>query len=151
MSRKRLSVSNKRSLSRWCSPMDGSSNTYMTPVKPLPIWLAKRMRCASPPDRVSAERDKDKYSKPTLVKNFKRLLISFTILSAMANLAPVNSSVSKKVSANFKGTSQTSCMFLLPTFTKRAALRKRVPLQSGQVFELRYLANSSRTVCESVS
>jgi len=34
----------------------GPSSTYMTPVRPEPIWLASRMRCASPPDSVSAER-----------------------------------------------------------------------------------------------
>ena len=42
------------SLSRWCRPIDGSSSTYITPTRPAPIWLARRMRCASPPDRVSA-------------------------------------------------------------------------------------------------
>jgi hypothetical protein len=41
-------------LSRWCSPMDGSSSTYRTPTRPDPIWVASRMRCASPPDRVAA-------------------------------------------------------------------------------------------------
>ena len=55
-SRRRFSVSISRSLSRWCSPMDGSSRTYITPVRPEPIWLASRMRCASPPESVSAER-----------------------------------------------------------------------------------------------
>ena len=30
--------------------------TDWAPVKPEPIWLARRMRCASPPDKVSAER-----------------------------------------------------------------------------------------------
>ena len=151
ISRRRFRVSSKRSLSRWCKPIEGSSNTYMTPVKPLPIWLAKRMRCASPPERVSAERESDKYSNPTLVKNLSRLLISFTILSAIASLAPVRTRVSKKVSANLRGTWQTSWMFLLPTFTWRASLRKRVPAQSGQLCELRYFASSSRTVEESVS
>ena len=36
----------------------GSSSTYMTPTRPAPIWLASRMRWASPPERVSAERDR---------------------------------------------------------------------------------------------
>ncbi len=43
-----------RRLSRWCSPMEGSSRMYMTPVSPDPTWLASRMRCASPPDSDSA-------------------------------------------------------------------------------------------------
>ena len=33
---------------------DGSSSTYSTPTRPEPIWVASRMRCASPPDRVPA-------------------------------------------------------------------------------------------------
>ena len=44
-------VPSRRSLSRWCRPMEGSSSTYITPTRPAPIWLARRMRCASPPDR----------------------------------------------------------------------------------------------------
>ena len=60
------------------------------------------------PDNVSAERESDKYSKPTLVRNFRRLLISFTILSAIASFCPCSSMVSKNVSACFKGTSHTS-------------------------------------------
>ena len=55
-SRKRVNVCSSRSLSRWCKPIDGSSSTYITPIKPAPIWLARRIRWASPPDRVSAER-----------------------------------------------------------------------------------------------
>ncbi len=48
-------VSSRR-LSRGCRPMVGSSSTYSTPVRPLPIWLARRMRCDSPPDSVGAGR-----------------------------------------------------------------------------------------------
>src|SRR6478609_449208 len=54
-SRRCLSVSSRRSLSRWCRPIDGSSSTYITPVSPDPICEARRMRCASPPESVSAE------------------------------------------------------------------------------------------------
>ena len=32
-----------------CRPMLGSSSTYITPDSSLPSWLARRMRCASPP------------------------------------------------------------------------------------------------------
>ena len=59
-SRRCFSVSMRRALSRWCRPMDGSSSTYITPVSPEPIWLASRMRCASPPESVSAERVSDR-------------------------------------------------------------------------------------------
>ena len=56
ISRRCFKVAIRRSLSRWCRPMLGSSSTYITPVSPLPIWLASRMRCASPPLKVSALR-----------------------------------------------------------------------------------------------
>lgn len=52
MSRSRTRVSISRWLSRWCRPMDGSSRTYRTPTRPEPIWVARRMRWASPPERV---------------------------------------------------------------------------------------------------
>ena len=32
-------------------PIDGSSRTYNTPVNREPICVAKRIRCASPPDK----------------------------------------------------------------------------------------------------
>ena len=56
-SRRWISVPSRRSLSRWCRPIDGSSSTYITPTRPAPIWLARRIRWASPPESVSAERE----------------------------------------------------------------------------------------------
>ena len=46
----------KRSLSLWWRPIEGSSSTYNTPDNLLPICVAKRILCASPPDNVEAER-----------------------------------------------------------------------------------------------
>ena len=45
------SVPSSRALSRWCRPIEGSSRMYMTPVSPEPTWLARRMRCVSPPEK----------------------------------------------------------------------------------------------------
>ena len=59
-SRSRVSVWISRWLSRWCSPIDGSSSTYSTPTRPDPIWVASRIRWASPPDRVAAGRSSDR-------------------------------------------------------------------------------------------
>ena len=42
------------SLSLWCKPIDGSSSTYNIPVRGEPICVASLIRCASPPDNVSA-------------------------------------------------------------------------------------------------
>ncbi len=59
-SRSRIRVSSSRWLSRWCSPMDGSSSTYSTPTRPEPIWVASRIRCASPPASVADARSRDR-------------------------------------------------------------------------------------------
>jgi hypothetical protein len=55
-SRSLASARISRNVSRGCRPMVGSSRTYSTPERPLPIWLARRMRCASPPESVGAAR-----------------------------------------------------------------------------------------------
>ena len=39
-------------LSFWCNPIEGSSKTYNTPVKPDPICEANLILWASPPDKV---------------------------------------------------------------------------------------------------
>ena len=57
-SRIRLRVLSSLSLSRWCRPMEGSSRMYNTPIRLEPIWVASRIRWASPPDRVAAARDR---------------------------------------------------------------------------------------------
>ena len=59
-SRRCLKVSSSLALSRWCRPMLGSSRMYSTPVRPEPIWVASRMRWASPPLKVAAARLKVK-------------------------------------------------------------------------------------------
>ena len=63
-SRSRVRVSIRRRLSRWWRPIDGSSSTYSVPTRPDPIWLASRMRCASPPASVPALRDSAEVVEP---------------------------------------------------------------------------------------
>ncbi len=53
------SVSSRRSLSRGCRPMEGSSSTYSTPRSFEPICVASRMRWPSPPESVAAERSSE--------------------------------------------------------------------------------------------
>ena len=55
-SRRRVSVAISFALSRWWSPMEGSSRMYSTPTRELPIWVARRIRWASPPDSVELVR-----------------------------------------------------------------------------------------------
>ena len=63
---------------------------YKTPLKFDPIWVAKRIRCASPPDNDPATRSKVKYSSPTLFKKLKRSLISLMMGLAIISLAVSN-------------------------------------------------------------
>ena len=51
-SRRFFKVASSLSLSRWCRPMEGSSRIYSTPIREEPIWVARRMRWLSPPDKV---------------------------------------------------------------------------------------------------
>ena len=80
----------------------------MTPVSPEPIWLASRMRCASPPDSVSAERSSERYSSPTFTRNCRRFRISRTIFSAIACFTPGSSRPWKNPIACASGSAETS-------------------------------------------
>ena len=57
-SRSRVSVAISFALSRWWSPIDGSSRMYRTPISVVPIWVASRIRWASPPDSVTLVRSR---------------------------------------------------------------------------------------------
>ena len=59
-SRSRSSVAISFELSRWCRPIEGSSRMYSTPTSEEPIWVARRIRWASPPDSVAAARSIDR-------------------------------------------------------------------------------------------
>ena len=83
MSRRRSSVVMSLRLSRWCRPIDGSSRMYSTPTSPAPICVARRMRCASPPESVPAPRARVRYPTPTSTRNLRREEISVTARSAM--------------------------------------------------------------------
>ena len=62
-----------------------SSKTYKTPVSCEPICVANLILCASPPDKVFASLSSVKYSRPTLIKNESRDLISFKIKSEISS------------------------------------------------------------------
>ena len=46
--------------------MLGSSNIYSTPTSAAPIWVASRMRCASPPLNVPLSRFKREVAQPDI-------------------------------------------------------------------------------------
>ncbi len=99
-----------RAVSRGCSPIVGSSSTYSTPDSPLPIWLARRMRWASPPESVGAARCNVRYCRPTSIRNCSRSRISLRSSPAIFR-SRSSSSRSRKNSAHWSsGISQTSTM-----------------------------------------
>ena len=133
MSRRRVKVSSKRSLSRWCNPIDGSSSTYITPVKPEPICEARRIRWDSPPDRLPDCRDKVKYSSPTLFKNCRRVIISFKILCAISRFCgeSCSSTLPNHCKAFLIDISEACIISKPQILTAKASGFKRLPPQAS--------------------
>ena len=98
-SRSLFSVAISLSLSRWCRPIDGSSRIYSTPTSDEPICVASLIRWLSPPESVPAERDRVRYSSPTLLRKPRRDLISFIICSPISLSRSLISRFSKNSSA----------------------------------------------------
>ena len=109
------------------------------------------MRWASPPESVSADRTRERYSRPTLLRNVRRLEISFRIRSAMAIFCGASLTLSNQRNESLSDIADSSWMVRSPTLTLRASMRKRVPSHSGQVLVEIYFESSSRTAIESVS
>ena len=120
------------SLSRWCRPMLGSSRIYSTPIRLEPIWVARRMRWLSPPERVAAERARDRYPRPTLVRKPSRAFISFTIRSAIIWSFSLSWRESMNSRALNTDREQKSAILMPPTVTARAVFFRRMPPQVGQ-------------------
>ena len=139
-SRSWVKLSSNRSLSRWCKPIEGSSSTYITPVKPLPIWEARRIRWDSPPLSVPAVRDMVKYSSPTWERNDSLATTSFKIGAAIVARLPLSfvCKLSACVSALAMERFTISAIFKPSTVTARAFLFKRLPEHAGQGWALRY-------------
>ena len=153
LSRNIFSVSNNLSLSLWCRPMDGSSNTYSTPDSPLPICDAKRIRCASPPDSVPDIRDNVKYPSPTFCKNCRRLVISRKTMRAIS-LSFCDKWLGKSVNhANDSSTAilHVSIMSRPLILIHSAWIFSRFPWHIGHGFWDWYFANSVRMDSDSDS
>src|SRR5918993_1493395 len=63
-SRRRTRVSISRWLSRWWSPIEGSSRTYSTPVRPEPLGLATGQGGRRPVDAQVVEADVEQEPEP---------------------------------------------------------------------------------------
>ena len=121
------------SLSLWCRPIDGSSRMYRTPTRPDPIWVARRMRCDSPPDSVFADRLSVRYPRPTSFRKLSLALISLVtiLLIFLSRSLSSVSNFSKNSSACTTERSVSSMMFLPPTVTASTVSLSLRPLQTG--------------------
>ena len=133
MSRRRFSTLMRRSVSRGCSPMLGSSRIYVDPTRLLPKEVAKLMRCDSPPERVFESRFNVRYPNPTSMMKSNRLLISTNRREAIFWSVSSKTKVSKNTLRSSKGISTRSVMLFPPTFTYWASFFSREPWQSGQM------------------
>ena len=113
--RRFFSTSISNSVSFGCKPILGSSKMYIEPTKLLPNEVAKFIRCDSPPESVAEFRFNVKYSRPTLLKNAKRLLISInnrleTVVSYSDNFKSAKNGIKRLIDKSTK-----SEMVLPPT------------------------------------
>ncbi|VVB77403.1 Uncharacterised protein [uncultured archaeon] len=94
--------------------MLGSSSMYSTPMRLLPICVASRILCASPPERVLAALDSERYPRPTFLRkpslSFISLSTCFAIRSSFS--FSFGGSCAKKSTACSIDMSVTSIMLL---------------------------------------
>ena len=112
--------------------MLGSSRMYKTPVKPEPICVAKRILCASPPDKLPAFLDRVRYSSPTSIKNCNLWSISFKINSDIIVCVLFNSRLFKYSFIWRIDISVNSLMFFSPTLIDNISGFNLAPWQDGQ-------------------
>jgi hypothetical protein len=126
--------------------MLGSSRMYSTPTSREPICVARRMRCASPPLSVSAERPSVRYSSPTFTRNDSRSRTSLRMGPAMSRDTCGSVSTKwKNSSASATGMATTWPMDRPPMVTARLSGRSRAPWQMPQGRVLMYSSSISRT------
>ncbi len=109
---------------------------YATPTRPEPICVARRIRCASPPDRVPvARRECSRYSSPTSSRKTasraldlsENKLMSDQLAAAACQLEPLHK---LHAAGSDRHRSVTSAIFLSATVTASAAGFSRCPPQA---------------------
>ena len=108
---------------------------YKTLVSCVPIWVASRIRCASPPERVRKGRLRVRYSKPIPVRKPIRLRISFStslpiiFWRSVIRLSRLSNQFDKSVMSS----RANSAIFLWSILMCKASFLSRAPPHSGQV------------------
>ena len=142
---------NSLSISLGCRPIEGSSSTYSTPVKPVPICEANLILCDSPPDRVFALLEREMYFSPTLTKKFNLLLISFIIGVAIPFLLLSNFKFSRVILSSSIGKLVISIMLEVPILTAREEGFNLIPSHWSHTLSVIYFSISIFLKSEFVS
>ena len=125
-----------------CSPIEGSSSTYMTPVVRLRTDLASWTRCLSPVERVDDGRSRARYPSP---RSRRRLAVSENdsqMLSAIwaISLGSVSGTPFTHSDSSDSVIWQALSKEIPLTSGSRAFSDSLVPLQQGQTPVLRNLS-----------
>ena len=118
---------------------------YKTPTSELPICVASRIRCDSPPESVVADRPSVKYVNPTFVRNPSRARISLSTWCAICSSRALGLNSAKNFSHCSIESRVSLSMFAPPTVTASASGFSRAPLHCGQTEADMYFSMSSFT------
>src|ERR687898_1487212 len=140
LSRSRSSRSFIRWMSWGCSPMVGSSKTYVTSVREEPRWRIILVRCASPPESVPDGRSSERYPSPISTNESSRCCRPPTSGATDGSSRPRSQSPRSLICI-----AQTSAMFFPWIFDDRAAAFSRLPSQSGQTVKVTTRSTKART------
>src|SRR5512137_245490 len=97
-----------------------------------PIWVARRMRWASPPESVPAFLERVRYPRPTCSRNLRRDLISFKTWLAISCSFSESLRPSKNSRHSLTERFVTSTIDLSEIFTARTFSLSLFPLHLGQ-------------------
>ena len=124
-------------VSRACRPMVGSSSTYRVPTSLDPSWVARTIRCPSPPESVRVCLDNPTYPNPTRRRNpsFIRSLARISCATAASNSERV--SLSHHAAASWIVSSEIWLISQPAILTCCAAGRSLEPAQVWQGTGLR--------------
>ena len=139
-------------LSRWCSPIDGSSRMYSTPTRLDPICVASRMRCASPPESVRRAAREREVAEPDVVEEGEALARSRAGCARRSCDRSRRARGARRTSAPRAPTSaRTESMLSPPTVTASDSGCRRAPWQAGHARSAMYCSIRSFCSADSVS
>ncbi len=128
---------------RWmscgCSPMVGSSKTYVTSVREEPRWRIILTRCASPPDSVPAGRLSERYPRPISTNESRACCRAARSGATDGSSRPLTHSARSLICI-----AQASAMLIRLIFEDRAPSLRRVPSHSGQTVKVTARSTNSR-------